>query len=125
MKNILLILTHPISIIFLSTVFTWLIYVGVMKLKRWRDTLNTNMQKVVTTLSSPFIFIALVIDGLYNYLIGSIIFYHWPLPGKVMFTYTLEFYSKNGNLYRKFVANRFCDLLDKSDPSGDHCKRRT
>lgn len=127
--NLIFLISHPISTTIVATLFTWILYVLVMRLKRWTAPMSPAKQKILRIVLSPFIFIALLTDYFYKYIGSPMFLWTWPRPKEVMFTYVLTRVSKIKpttfkQKYQKWMANKFCDLLDKSDPSGDHCKRR-
>jgi len=132
LKYAYFIITHPISVTVFVTVFTYLCYVGVMKLKRWTVKMKPWQQILVKIIFSPFILIALLADFLMKYLAGPVFLWTRPREDETMFTHILSRVAKINqltiNLRQRipiFVANKFCDLLDKSDLSGDHCHRRS
>lgn len=96
---------------------TWGVYLSVIHLKEARDTGRlTTMAKV---LGYPWLAVALVLDVLFNFIVGSILFVE-P-PKEFLFTTRVSRWNdKKGR--RGDIARWFCsELLDPFD-AGSHCR---
>ena len=108
-----------VTFILTFTLLCWILYYIVMGLKRRRDYLIARWYlRYPVTL---FIYFGVLVDVVYNLTVGSIIFAQWPK--ELLFTSRLE-RNKGSQGWRSKLANSLCNLLDKADPSGDHCKRK-
>lgn len=102
----------------LLTPFTWVLYLSIMNLKRNRDKLTTTAKVV----AYPILGIGLVLDVIYNFVVGSILFVE--APQEWLFTSRLIRHIEESTGWRKRLANWFCrNFLDPfdPDPDGRHC----
>lgn len=102
--------------ILLSMWITWLFYTSTMNLKRNRDKITVYVKPFAyTTLG-----VGLVIDFLFQIIIGSLFFLE-P-PKELLFSGRVSRHLKEGDGWRKKQAKFWCaNFLDPFDPSGEHC----
>jgi len=102
---------------FYITVVLWALYLAVMNLKRNRD----KATKTTWIMAFPVLIVGVIIDILFNWVIGSVIFLEFPR--ETVFTARLSRHSGCGT-WRAKIAEWFCKhFLDAFDPSGNHCKK--
>ena len=104
-----------IAIIVVFMADMWTAYLSIMNLKR-------NI-KSISPVAKPFgyllLFRGLILDVLFNLIIGTISF--MELPREWLFTNRC-IRHKRGNGWRKSVALWWCrHFMDAFDPSGSHC----
>lgn len=99
------------------TLGLWVWYRAVMWIKKRRNALKGN--KLEYGIAWLFVLCFAIADGVYNLTIGTLIFRQWPK--EFYFTSRLK-RNKQGSGWRKSLAIWICEeLLDKYDPSGEHC----
>lgn len=104
-----------ITIILVSTLFTWLLYLAVMSLKRARGELHGPIKVIGYAIA----FIGVVIDVIYNVIIGSIIFFE--IPKELLFTARCDRHIPQ-KTWRGSLARWICKyMLDPFDKGGKHC----
>jgi len=103
--------------IYVFGMVTWLFYVGGMHLAKLRG----DLRPFARVHAYMLVGIALVLDAIFNVVIGTIMFAE--LPREPLFTSRLKRHKKvNGDNWRGRAADWFCScLLDQFDPRGDHC----
>lgn len=107
-----------LAIAIASTYALWLFYLAVMNLKRAKDT--GTIHKAALYLGYPILFIGLALDMFVNLTVATILLLE--MPEELTVTSRLTRHKKAGG-WRGDGALWFCEhLLDKFDPSGDHCK---
>jgi len=95
--------------------FTWMYYLAVMNLKSKLDTL----QWFHKLWAYPAIFFFLVVDFVFNIIVGSISFLE--LPREKYFTARCARHIKSPG-WRGKVAHFWCrEFLNPFDPTGTHC----
>ena len=105
-----------IFIIYLVVGFTWFFYLAAMHLKHNKENINP----VSKIFGYPWILFAYVLDVLFNWIVGTILFVEFPK--ELLFTTRVSRHIK-GNGWQSKVAIFCCKyLLDPFDPSGLHCK---
>lgn len=104
----------------LAMELTWISYLSMMPLKRnyKQGTLNT-INKIF---GYPWLAIFILIDFLFNIIVGTIIFL--DIPRDFLFTKRLVRYlTYNHTNWRHKMARYFCtQFLDPFDPDGFHCQ---
>jgi len=95
----------------------WIFFLAVMNLKRARDSVGLTLPAKI--LGYPLLFVGLVIDFLTNIKVMSVLFLE--VPRETLVTARLKRHIQ-GTGWRQKLALWFCvNLLDKFDPSGNHC----
>jgi hypothetical protein len=115
-------LLYP-AIIFVGTVYTWMMYLAVMTLMENKKELTL----VAKIFAYPVAGIGILFDVAVNVIVGSIIFLE--LPRQFLFTQRLQFWIDDhfeGKMtWRAHVANFICNnFLDPFDPKGYHCRKK-
>lgn len=104
-------------IIALSVPVTWGWYLSVMHLDSARR--RGKLTPAAKVLGYPWLAVGLVVDALFNIVVGSLIFLEPPRE----FLFTARVSRLNdGEDWRGKLARWFCtQLLDPFDPDGKHC----
>lgn len=108
---------YGVVIAIMSTYGLWVLYLAVMALKRAKDA--GVISKMALTLGYPILFVGLLLDMFVNLFVFTIIL--MELPQELLVTSRLERHGKQGG-WRGDFSRWFCEgMLDKFDPTGDHC----
>lgn len=99
----------------------WALYVMVMNMKRAKD--NGTLTKLALFLGYPWLFIGIVLDVIFNWVFGTILFLEFPKSG--VFTSRLKRHRFKDD-WRGKVATFICiQLLDTFDPNPNgHCGQK-
>ena len=99
----------------------WILYLGVMQLKRARD--NGTLSKAALVMGYPLVIIGYLLDILFNWVIGTILFLELPKNG-VFTSHLNRHYLKD--TWRGKIATWICrELLNTFDPNPfGHCKKK-
>lgn len=90
-------------------------FVFVMFLKRkYEDTAIDPFLRIIVGLP------AIAFDWIMNWFLSGV-FWDWPGKWNELVTGRLKRYIKQGQGTRYRFSKRVCDILDRFDPSGDHC----
>lgn len=106
--------------LYLSMFITWLFYLAVMHIKKFRDQLTF----VGKLFAYPMLYIGLFIDIIFNITSGTVFFFEPPM--EFLFTSRCQRHleSKKTNFYARYqkrVAKFFCSkFMDPYDENG-HC----
>lgn len=104
-----------VLIAFVFTYYTWGMYLAAMTLIRAKETLSMTSK----VFAYPFVFYGVVVDFLFNAVIGSAIFLE-P-PKEWLFTARVSRWNDDDG-WRGATARWICmHLLDPFDPDGTHC----
>lgn len=111
-------LSWSVALIALSIPLTWSWYLSVMHLKSARN--RGMLTWPAKALGYPWLVVGVVIDVLFNLIVGSLIFVE--VPRELLFTSRVSRLNDRDD-WRGRLARWFCrELLDPFDPAGRHCK---
>lgn len=97
---------------------TWGWYLSIMHLKTARD--HGKLTKAAKVIAYPWLAVGLLVDALFNIVVGSIVFAE--RPREFLFT-TRVSRLNDGSGWRGKLSRWFCkELLDPFDPAGKHCR---
>lgn len=96
----------------------WVLYLGVMNLKRVHDTVG--LTGPAKWLGMPLVFVAILWDWLCNWTAATILFLQLPATWSELVTGRLKRYKAEGSGWRYKIAVWFALILDAFDPSGRH-----
>ena len=103
---------------FLCLYTLWVFYLAVMNLKRARDA--NELTGVAKLFGTPVLLVGLVIDAVADWTVCTALFLE--LPKEKTVTSRLKRHI-NSEGWRSNIAAWICmNLLNKFDPSGNHCK---
>lgn len=106
--------------LFLSFTYVW--YLGMVRLNIARKENPEKLTKDVIFFALPFALIGLAADVLLNLTFGTVIFFQLPHPDRLLFTARISNNAQSNNAYRRKLARWFCGLLDKFDWRNKHCE---
>ena len=110
------ILAAPVAL-YALTVASWVLYLAVMNLARYRD----RMHPVAKAHAYALLGFALAVDLVLTVVVGTLLFLDWPR--ELTLTARLKrYHAEAAGTWRDSVARWICQhLLDQFDPDGDHC----
>ena len=107
-----------IGLFFASFYILWFMYMAIMNLKRAKE--NGTLSKLAFTLGIPWLILGYLLDVLFNWVFGTVLFLELPKSG--VFTSRLKRHYKKQNWRGKLARFLCTNLLDAFDPSGKHCE---
>lgn len=111
-------------IVLLSTITLWALYVYVFTAKRFADKQTRVVKYIIYAFVYPTLIIGYFQDIVYNYTVGSLLFWSWPSAGDHTLTARLQRLIKAGPAvgWRYHLAYWICKyLLHPFDDN--HCGR--
>lgn len=102
---------------FLYAYLLWLLFLAVMALQtKWRA-----LPKLVRAIALPAVLVAVAMDIVFNWTIGTLLFVRLPVRGEFTFSQRVGNYKRRAD-WRAPVATWICsNLLDPFEVGG-HCK---
>jgi len=96
---------------------TLILYLAVMNLKRFKGTYTLDQK----CMFYPIVFIGYCFNVFFRYTVGFLLKIPTLEKDDLMFTSVLDTYV-NEDSVKGTICKYLCKILDKFDPSGDHCK---